>query len=245
MSYFSRLDAMLRNQDFIDVADGNKEVVNYAKAFAVVENAVVVLSDLRNGVSLIFSGAFGMRMGLRQTGRVDSIWEEEVLKLMDEKECEAKYLAELRFFNYIHRVPKSQRKNLFLATRLRMRCVDGRLTDVLHRMHYVYDNRNANVDFAICIYSPLIFGFVGKSMVVNSVTGGREELTPAGDSRILSARELQVLNLIETGRTSEEIAGILAISKHTVSRHRQAIIAKLRVKNSVDACRVAKSLGII
>ena len=82
-------------------------------------------------------------------------------------------------------------------------------------------------------------------MVVNSVTGGREELTPAGDSRILSARELQVLNLIETGRTSEEIAGILAISKHTVSRHRQAIIAKLRVKNSVDACRVAKSLGII
>ncbi len=144
MSYFSRLDSMLRNQDFGDVADGNKDVVCYTKAFAEVENAVVVLSDLRNAVSLIVSGTFGLRMGLRQTD-----------------------------------------------------------------------------------YSPLIFGFVWKSMVVNSVTGGREELTPAGDSRILSARELQVLNLIETGRTSEEIAGILAISKHTVSRHRQAIIAKL------------------
>ena len=67
MSYFSRLDSMLRNQDFGDVADGNKDVVCYAKAFAEVENAVVVLSDLRNAVSLIVSGAFGLRMGLRQT----------------------------------------------------------------------------------------------------------------------------------------------------------------------------------
>ena len=35
------------------------------------------------------------------------------------------------------------------------------------------------------------------------------------------------------------------ISVNTVSRHRQEILAKLQVKNSIEACRVAQDLGLI
>ena len=70
-------------------------------------------------------------------------------------------------------------------------------------------------------------------------------MNAASDRRILSARELQVLALIEQGMTSNAIAGSLCISKHTVSRHRQEILAKLQAKNSAEACRRAKQLKLI
>lgn len=80
---------------------------------------------------------------------------------------------------------------------------------------------------------------------MNSLTGISEELTSKGDAAILSNREKQVLKLIESGMTSARIADILSISRHTVSRHRQEILNKLQVKNSIEACRIAKSMKII
>ncbi|WP_367383126.1 MULTISPECIES: LuxR C-terminal-related transcriptional regulator [Segatella] len=43
----------------------------------------------------------------------------------------------------------------------------------------------------------------------------------------------------------QRIADRLEISKHTVDRHRQNIIAKLRVNNTTEACHKAKRLGLI
>ena len=71
------------------------------------------------------------------------------------------------------------------------------------------------------------------------------ELSSASDKSILSKREKQVLSLIETGVTSQEIADRLCISKHTVSRHRQEILAKLQAKNSTAAIRIAKQLNLL
>ena len=38
---------------------------------------------------------------------------------------------------------------------------------------------------------------------------------------------------------------MLAISPNTVSRHRQEILGKLQVKNSIEACRIARDLELI
>ena len=51
--------------------------------------------------------------------------------------------------------------------------------------------------------------------------------------------------MIDTGLKSAEIAAQLNISIHTVSRHRQEIIGKLQVKNTHEACRIAKSMGLL
>ena len=65
------------------------------------------------------------------------------------------------------------------------------------------------------------------------------------DEKILSAREKQVLRLIDQGMMSKHIADMLSISIHTVSRHRQEIFKKLQVNNSIEACRVAKELHLL
>ncbi|WP_308550479.1 LuxR C-terminal-related transcriptional regulator [uncultured Parabacteroides sp.] len=71
------------------------------------------------------------------------------------------------------------------------------------------------------------------------------ELDKQNSTSILSVREKQVLNLIDKGLTSKKIAETLSISINTVSRHRQEILGKLQVKNSIEACRVAKDLKLI
>lgn len=117
--------------------------------------------------------------------------------------------------------------------------------EVLHRMFYRYGEDAEIIRYALCIYGPLTFSLPAKSVAVNSVSGELFTLSPAEDHSILSPREKQVLTLIETGLTSQEIAGKLFISKHTVSRHRQEILAKLKAKNSAEALRTAKMLKLI
>ena len=71
------------------------------------------------------------------------------------------------------------------------------------------------------------------------------ELDKENNTKILSARETQVLKLIDKGLTSKDIAETLSISRNTVSRHRQEILGKLQVRNSIEACRIAKDLKLI
>ncbi len=115
----------------------------------------------------------------------------------------------------------------------------------MHRMYYIYDEDSENVLYAICLYGPLAFELKWKSQAVNSLTGEVVELTAMSNKNILGRRECQVLSLIDEGLKSAEIADRLHISIHTVSRHRQEILAKLQVKNSIEACRLAKQMQLI
>ena len=51
--------------------------------------------------------------------------------------------------------------------------------------------------------------------------------------------------LIDNGLQSKEIADNLFISVNTVHRHRQNILQKLKVGNAIEACKVAKAMGLI
>jgi ATP/maltotriose-dependent transcriptional regulator MalT len=55
----------------------------------------------------------------------------------------------------------------------------------------------------------------------------------------LTARELEVLALVSSGRTNREIASELVISEHTVARHVQNIFAKLGVSSRTAATAFA------
>ncbi|RZK26175.1 MAG: LuxR family transcriptional regulator, partial [Flavobacterium sp.] len=62
---------------------------------------------------------------------------------------------------------------------------------------------------------------------------------------ILSEREVQVLQLINLGLRSKEIASKLTLSVHTVNRHRQNIFHRLNVTNALEACRIANATGLL
>lgn len=243
-NHFSNLDALLREQAAETATDGASAIYSCAAAMATVENVIAVVSDLTAGTSRIFAGAFADVLGIDGYSKENSIWERRILSLMPEEEQEAKFIAELRFFHHLRRLGR-QRRNYFLMSKLRFTGRDGNPVNVLHRMYYILGTDGETVSHAVCLYGPLTTDFQGKSVAVNSLTGVSKELTATSDSNILSPRERQILALINSGLKSREIADRLHISVHTVSRHRQEILAKLQVKNSIEACRLAASMNMI
>lgn len=239
------LDTLLKSQPIYGSDNQMEQAISYAKAMVRLENVVAVVSDISGGMSHIFCGGFASTLGLDGYNRENSIWEKRILDMMSAEEQESKFIAELSFFHYLRHLPKSKRSDRCLFAKLKFRLADSRTVDVLHRMYYIYDNVQENVLYAICLYGPLPFDFKGKSHVVNTVTGITEELSVENNNSVLGNRERQVLTLIDSGLKSSEIADRLNISIHTVSRHRQEILAKLQVKNSIEACRVAKSMELI
>ncbi len=61
---------------------------------------------------------------------------------------------------------------------------------------------------------------------------------------LLTERELEVLKLVAKGKTSQQIAGPLYISKHTVQWHRKNIIKKLDLHSASELIRFAFEHGL-
>jgi ATP/maltotriose-dependent transcriptional regulator MalT len=73
-------------------------------------------------------------------------------------------------------------------------------------------------------------------------------MTPAAGIRLaepLSARELEVLDLIAAGLTNQQIAARLYVSLHTVKSHARNIYAKLGVSSRTQAAATGRVLGLL
>ena len=203
---------------------------------------------MRTNTSYIYYGGFSQTLGIGKSGKeykVPSIWEEEVFKLIHPDDLADKHLQDLCFSHFIKCEHKRKRGDYYLASKLRMKNGENSYLSVLHRIFYITVPPNGALWLALCLYSPLLFDIPAKCLIVNSINGQIIELDKQTGTKILSVREKQVLSLIDRGLTSKEIAGTLFISINTVSRHRQEILGKLQVKNSIEACRVAKDLKLI
>ena len=61
----------------------------------------------------------------------------------------------------------------------------------------------------------------------------------------LSERELQVLRLLSTGKSNQEIADGLVLATGTVKRHLYNIYGKLNVSNRTQCAARARALGLL
>ena len=73
-----------------------------------------------------------------------------------------------------------------------------------------------------------------------SFTESKDDITSA-----LTKREIEILKLVKSGFLSKEISNKLTISLHTVNTHRQRVLEKLGVDNSMEAVMLASKLGLI
>lgn len=91
---------------------------------------------------------------------------------------------------------------------------------------------------------------------IRSAAAGRSALAPAVASRLaarmaapagsaLSAREIEVLELVARGRSNKEIARLLHLSEATVKTHLVHAFSKLGVEDRTEAVTVAIDRGII
>ena len=69
--------------------------------------------------------------------------------------------------------------------------------------------------------------------------------SPLTSSTNLTNREIEILRLIQKGLLSKEIADKLCISIHTVNIHRQNLLRKLGVQNSIEAIHLGQQTGLL
>lgn len=222
--------------------------IHIAEGYAEIENTLAVLSDIHTGKSYVAHGKFSNIIDMdceHCSGYIPSIWEDDIFKAIHSEDLEKKMLHELLFFHYINRLSKSRRFNQCLLQRLRMRSRNGEWIETLHRLYYVPAQDSKSIRFALCLYGAMTPGLKAESIAMDTLTGQTMELTPSVGVKILSPQETAVLKLIDEGNRSKGIADILGISLHTVSRHRQNIIAKLKVRSSAEACKVARNLNLL
>ena len=86
-----------------------------------------------------------------------------------------------------------------------------------------------------------------KSEVLNFKTGRIFPLvkTEEDTANALTKREIEILKLVKNGFLSKEISGKLNISVNTVNTHRQRVLEKLDVDNSMEAVMLASKLGLV
>ncbi len=224
-----------------------EQYANIAKGYALMENTIAVLSDLTNHSSIVIHSKFSETIDIdisKCNGTIPSIWEDEIFQAIHPDDYEAKMLQELLFFHYVNNLPREKRFDQCLMQKLRVRNRNGEWIEMLHRLHYI-PSSDGKVCLAMCLYGAMVTPLGSTTIVVDTLTGKSSILDQATGNHILSRQETIVLGKIDSGYKSSEIADELKISIHTVNRHRQNIIAKLKVRNSTEACKIARTLNII
>ena len=210
-----------------------------ALAYAQMEGAICVLSDMQENKSFIYKSAAADELGLKMDenpAEIDSIWEEEMLKKIHPDDRLKKYIHELRFFKLLDAMEIKERTAYSVVSKIRMKDKNEDYRWVKHRMFYIYSPDNGRLRLALCLYNiALTSSSVPDFMIVNIIKGEVVVKDKLDYKNILSPRELEVLKCIGEGYASKEIAGLLSISVNTVNRHRQNILEKLKVKNSTQA----------
>jgi len=254
MNVVSTLNEKLLSQSFGEEQNESallKDYQHIAYTYSRLENSIAVLSDLKSDRSYVYNGGTAEGLGIAKkdsTKEINSIWEEDIFGRIHPDDLMGKHLLELQFFHLLKNMPAEKRTDYYVTGKMRMQNKTGEYIAVHHRMFYVCSCPLGNFWLSLCLYNysyekNKLEAFEG--MIVNSVTGDIIKSEKEGCNNILSVREKEILSLIEKGKMSKEIAELLSISKNTVDRHRQNILEKLRVKNSIEACRVAKFMDLL
>lgn len=220
----------------------------FASGYAQIENAIAVLSDLKERTSYIYYGGMAPILGLcpnSKSNLIDSIWEEDIFRCISAKDLERKHLEELKFIHFLRNDPQQCYSRYYLTNVLSMIGKNGNEYPVRHRVFYVGVEPNGSIRLALCLYNLTDDKANRESYICDSLSGRIISLEQQDYQDLLSRREKEILGLINRGLSSKEISENISISIHTVNRHRQNILSKLCAANSIEACRIAKQLELI
>jgi DNA-binding CsgD family transcriptional regulator len=233
------------NKPHLQLEDGKAIAELYAK----LENTISVLSDMEARKSYIYAGGAARHIGFEPSrSEINSIWEDELLSRVHPEDLQKKYRLEFKFFQLLKSVGLDERLDYSLITKLRIKNDQGKYVLIKHRLLYLSSTEEGNIWLALCLYNMVYDhpGFdVPEGVIINTRTGAIIDSEQGRFEDILSEREVQVLQLINLGWRSKEIASRLSLSIHTVNRHRQNIFHRLNVTNAMEACRVASATGLL
>lgn len=159
-----------------------------------------------------------------------------------------KRMLEYEFFRFTERLAEKEKLAYKAVCHIRLRNAHGEYVCVDNSTQLLRLSPAGKMWLILCCYEfsaiqdgPL--GIDGK--ILCNATGETIPFTPRERNAILTTREKEILCMIRQGHLSKEIAVTLGISINTVNRHRQNILEKLCVDNSIEAVNAAISMGLI
>jgi two-component system, NarL family, invasion response regulator UvrY len=106
----------------------------------------------------------------------------------------------------------------------------------VHRLEGYVEAANSPDDLVSAVRRILAYGSSGQSTRAMEV---QSDLRGQPSHEKLSNREREVLRLISSGRTVQEIAAVLALSEKTISSYRSRILTKVGLKTTAELIRYA------
>lgn len=224
------------------------------KAAVTISGQCAVITDASKDRSWFITGAFGRMLGLPgrecpQCRSIPSSDEDFIYTRMHPEDLVDKRLLEYEFFKFVEAAPLSDKQKYKAVCRIRIRSGDGSYIRVDNSTQLLRLSPAGKIWLILCCYdlSACQTTHTGiDSKIINNETGEIIPLSLAENRRtILSAREQEILLMIRQGKLSKEIAAELNISINTVNRHRQNILQKLSVGNSIEAVNAAIAMNLI
>lgn len=218
-----------------------------------VNNGCAVLSDLAANRSYFSIGTFGDFLGLSPEDLsqevIASLDEDCIYRHIHPEDLVNKRMLELKFFRFLCKLPIGERLKYRSNCLIRMMNSNGEHKYIANQTQILRNSPCGNMWLALCQYdlSPEQRQQTDiNSRITNNETGEVITIYLSEErSSILSSREKEILLLIKKGFLSKEISGKLDISIHTVNRHRQNILLKLSVDNSLEAVHTAEIMKLI
>ncbi len=209
-----------------------------------------VVTDAASDTCWVFGSRFGLLLDIStDMTKVDSSDEDEIYNNIHPEDLVDKRMLEYEFFKFVDALPPEKKLAYKATCSIRIKDRQGNYVMVANSTQILHLSPAGKIWLILCCYD-----FADNKTdshgisprIINSSTG--ECITPDFSERrshILTDREKEVLRLIQAGKPSKQIADILGISIHTVSRHRQNILEKLSVGNSVEAITAATAMNLM
>jgi len=205
-------------------------------------NSGITIFDTYKREHVFTSDNFEELFGENDNGKVDARIHPDDLKILNRNGVEA-----LRYLSS----HKEEVKNYKMVSEFRIRNAAGVYVRAVEQYSVLELDKKGNVWLSLSmldvspdqdIFQPVKTHLLNvKDNSIVSIL----ELYAEHQEFELTPQELKILQLIKEGFLSKEISEQLFISKHTVNTHRQRILKKLDVANSMEAVKKASSLGFL
>lgn len=218
-----------------------------------ISQGCTVITDAASDTGYLQGGTLAALLGLTTEStlcrKLDSSDEDIIYNRLHPEDLVEKRMLEYAFFRYVHPLSAAEKMNFKATCRIRIKDKDERYRYIDNSTQILCPSSAGKIWLILCCYhlsadhSPAT-GIAPR--IVDTATG-RVRTFRFFDRkrRILSEREKEILRLIKCGKGSKQIADALSISVNTVSRHRQNILMKLSVGNSVEAVSAATEMGLL
>ncbi len=154
----------------------------------------------------------------------------------------------ISLLKYFYQIPNDERSNYKFVSEYRILGIGEKYIRIIEQQQALELDKYGNIWLGLSVLdvSPnQNTDQAVKMQVINCKTGQILPSVSEIKNPELSKREVEVLSLVKKGFLSKEISERLFISVHTVNTHRQRILEKLNVDNSMEAVGYALRLGLV